>query len=159
MNQAWLHLMTNHIPVLGLPIAALALAWGLARRHDSVIRLALFGAVLLGPLTAFVAWSGEGAEEVVEDTAWASRTRIHDHEEAGERARLAALVVAAGALVVLVMARRREISRGGTIAVLVGLVAASAATGYAALEGGEIRHDEVHGLAPDAGQPRPPRQQ
>ncbi len=159
MNQAWLHLMTNHIPVLGLPIAALALAWGLARRHDSVIRLALFGAVLLGPLTAFVAWSGEGAEEVVEDTPWASRTRIHDHEEAGERARLVALVVAAGALVVLVMSRRREISRGGTIAVLVGLVAASGAAGYSALEGGEIRHDEVHGLAPDAGQPRPPRQQ
>lgn len=156
MNQAWLHLMTNHIPVLGLPIAALALAWGLARRYDAVIRLALFGAVLLGPLTAFVAWSGEGAEEVVEDTAWASHTRIHDHEEAGERARLAALVVAAGALVVLVMARRREISRGGTIAVLVGLVAASAAAGYSALEGGEIRHDEVHGLAPDAGAPRTP---
>ncbi len=157
MNQAWLHLMSNHVPVLGLPIAALALAWGLARRHDAVIRLALFGTVLLGPLTAFVAWSGEGAEEVVEDAPWASRTRIHDHEEAGERARLAALVVAAGALVVLVMARRREIHRGGTIAVLVGLVAASGAAGYSALEGGEIRHDEVHGLAPDAGQPRPPR--
>ncbi len=154
MNQAWLHLMTNHIPVLGLPIAAMALAWGVVRRHDAVIRLALFGAVLLGPLTAFVAWSGEGAEEVVEDTPWASRTRIDNHEEAGERARLVALVVAAGALVVMVMARRREISRGGTIAVLVGLVAASGAAGYSALEGGEIRHDEVHGLAPDAGAPR-----
>ncbi len=157
MNQAWLHLMTNHIPVLGLPFVALALAWGLARRHDAVIRLALFGAVLLGPITAFVVWSGEGAEEVVEDTPWASRTRIHDHEEVGEKARLAALAVAAGALVVLMMGRRGAIHRGGSIAVLVGVLAASGVTGYAAVEGGEIRHDEVHGLAPDAGQPRSPR--
>ncbi|MEO5824451.1 MAG: hypothetical protein ABIR59_01035 [Gemmatimonadales bacterium] len=159
MNQAWLHLMTNHIPVLGLPIAAMALVWGVVRRHDAVIRLALFGTVLLGPLTALVAWSGDGAEHVIEDTPWASRTRIHNHEEAGDNARVAALVAAAGALVVLVMARRREISRGGTIAVLVAAIVASGTAGYAAFEGGEIRHDEVHGFAPDAGQPRPPRQQ
>lgn len=155
MNQAWLHLITNHIPVIALPIVAIALAWGLARRHDAVMRLALAGAVLLGPITAFVVWSGEGAEEVVEDEPWASRQRIHDHEDWGDRARIVALLTAVGAGAVLVMSRGLAVHRAGTTAVLVGLIASSAVVGYTALEGGEIRHDEVHGLAPDAGQPRP----
>ena len=148
INDAHLHLLTNHIPVIGVPLIAILLAWGLIGRHDAVIRIALIGAVIMGPMTWLATWGGERAEEVIEDETWASRDRIHEHEELGEKAAWAAYLAAAGALGVLVMSRGGAPKRGGSTAVLVVMLAGSVLLAMTSYEGGKIRHDEVHGLAP-----------
>ena len=157
INDAHLHLLTNHIPVVGIPLIAILLAWGLLGRHDAVIRIALIGAVLMGPLTWLAAWSGHEAEEVVEETPWQSHDRIHEHEELGEKAEWAAYITAALALGALVLSRGSAPRRGAAGVALLGLVGSSVLLAMTSYEGGKIRHDEVHGVAPDAGQEGRPR--
>jgi hypothetical protein len=44
-----LHLMVNHLPVLGAPALLLMLAWALMRRSPALAGAALWGTVLLAP--------------------------------------------------------------------------------------------------------------
>ena len=157
INDAHLHLLTNHIPVVAAPILAMILAWGLARRHDAVIRVALVGAVLLAPLARIAAWSGHEAEEIVEETSWSSRERIHAHHDQGEIAEKLGYLTGALGLAALFISRRKAAHRGASAAVLLSLIASSVMLGMTSYSGGKIRHDEVHGVAPDAGAPPPAR--
>src|SRR2546430_11241591 len=100
-NWAQLHVMVNHIPIIGLPLTCLVLAFGLLRNWAEVTRVALVLGLLLGVGTYGVKLSGDEAEEVVEDLAWANRDRIHEHDEMAEKAAIAALVGRALALVTL----------------------------------------------------------
>ncbi len=153
INDAHLHLLTNHIPVVGVPLIAILLAWGLLGRHDAVVRIALIGAVLMAPLTRIASWSGQEAEEIVEETTWSSHDLIHEHEELGEKAEWLSYLTAALALGALVVSRGGAPKRGASAAVLVSMIATAVLLGMTSYEGGKIRHDEVHGVAPDAGAP------
>ena len=46
MNAAHLHLMVNHLPVVGTPVILALLLWGLVRRSRDIQRAALGGAVV-----------------------------------------------------------------------------------------------------------------
>lgn len=66
MSWGHLHLMLNHLPVLGVPALLALLAWGLARGLPEVTRIALWCTVALGAVTGVVYLTGEAAEEMVE---------------------------------------------------------------------------------------------
>ncbi|HXI20948.1 MAG TPA: hypothetical protein VNH46_07685, partial [Gemmatimonadales bacterium] len=84
MNAAHLHLMLNHLPVLGAPFAALLLVWGLFRRSRDLLRTALGVAVVVAAVSYPVFLTGEPAEDRVEDAGWASERLVHQHEERAE---------------------------------------------------------------------------
>ena len=46
MNWAHLHLALNHVPVIGLPIVLLLLAWAIVRRSAELLK-ASFGLIIL----------------------------------------------------------------------------------------------------------------
>ena len=64
MNQAYMHLLTNHIPVLGMVFGFIILMWGIISRKKEIKMVAyfLFLAASLGGLIAFN--TGEAAEDV-----------------------------------------------------------------------------------------------
>lgn len=57
MNWAHIHLMLNHIPVLGTGFGLALLAWGMMRRNDSLQRAALaaFVVVALAAIPVYLA--------------------------------------------------------------------------------------------------------
>lgn len=146
LNGAQLHLLINHLPVIGLPIAMAAILYGLFRKSDAVLGFAML-LIVVAALGAGVAkWTGEEAEDIVEDSGLVvvSHDLIHDHEEAAEWAFYAAAVLGLMALAALVLGRKNKpMPRPLVLAVLVVGLGVSGYMGYTAHLGGLINHPEI----------------
>jgi hypothetical protein len=143
MSETHLHLMINHFPLMGSAIAIVLVIWALAARSRDLTRAALILTLVCGAGAYLAHWSGEGAEEQVEDLPWAERELIHEHEEAADWSLwllgAAGLVSAVG----LVRMRKGADARVETMIVLGLVLFGFAATVKTALDGGKIRHEEV----------------
>lgn len=82
--MAYLHLILNHFPIVGLVIGVIILGVGLGFKSGLSKRIGLY--VLIGSLLfSFPVFnSGEGAEEIVEHIPGVSIELIHEHEETAE---------------------------------------------------------------------------
>lgn len=138
-----LHLMVNHLPVLGTPFALVLGAVGLLRRQDVLVRAALVTLLVVAGASWAAARTGDEAEDIVEELPGVSEERIHRHEEAAEWAARGGEALGLVALVLLWTGRRRGPSRAG-VAILLLLAAGLAGwLAYTANLGGEIRHPEI----------------
>jgi len=155
LSPLHVHLMLNHMPLLGALAAALLLGWGLVRRSPEVIRVGLIAAVLVALLTIPVYLTGEPAEHALRDLLPdLDRDIAHDHEERAEVAFIAILVT--GALAVIALWRGRATgspSLGWTGLVCAALVICFALFAWTALIGGQIRHTEIRAHPPPASGP------
>lgn len=150
MSSAHIHLLLNHIPVIGMLIGLVVFTLGVWRRNDSWTRLALglFAAVALVALATML--TGESAEEAVEQLPGVSESLIGTHEDAAKLAAIGAYVLGAISLATLVWVRKRPLPRVLTVIVLPFVVLVSGLMGYTANLGGQIRHTEIRGGAVDA---------
>lgn len=150
MSGAHIHLLLNHIPVIGMLIGLVVFTLGVWRRNDSWTRLALglFAAVALVALATML--TGENAEEAVEQLPGVSESLIGTHEDAAKLAAIGAYVLGAISLATLVWVRKRPLPRVLTVIVLPFVVLVSGLMGYTANLGGQIRHTEIRGGAVDA---------
>jgi hypothetical protein len=145
MNWAHVHLVSNHIPVLGTAFGLVLLVYAAARRDEGVKRVALgvFAVVALLALPVF--FTGEPAEGVVENAPGISEPLIEAHESAALAALVAVELLGALALAGLIATwrGRRPLSPLVTRAtVLVSLIAAGLMARTANL-GGKIHHTEI----------------
>jgi len=149
VSAAHLHLVLNHIPVLGtLLFAPLVLLWGLLRQSRDVTQIALLLTVLLAATAIPIYLTGEPAEKQVEHQPWFDKQRVEAHEERAEAGLIAVLVTGAAALAGLWLSRGgRPQRRGISTLVLVGLIVSAVLFALAALDGGQIRHDEIRPTA------------
>ena len=152
LSPAHIHLILNHIPILGTMIfAPLVLGWGLLRRSRDIIQAGLLLAIILAVTTVPIYLTGEPAEEEIENQLWFSKTLAETHEARAEGGLVAVLITGAGALVALWRARKtRPFGLVLPSAVLVGLVISAGFFAAAAVVGGEIRHDEIRAGPPSA---------
>jgi hypothetical protein len=156
-SMAHLHLMGNHLPVFGAAFAILALAWGLIGKRRDIVTVGLAIAVVTGAGAFAARQTGHEAEEQVEDSTWANRRLIHDHEEAADAAFIVSAIVGVVALLALILRRGGRPGPGWlSWLVLAGLLLAFAALSKAALYGGYIRHAEVRPAALDTTMPARP---
>jgi uncharacterized membrane protein len=96
MNDAHLHMVVNHFPIIGTIFGFGILIIGLVLKNKTLqntsyglfIVAAIFGAFSMG--------TGEGAEELVEDIPNIGKQIIHEHEELAEK--LAVLLYVLGTL-------------------------------------------------------------
>jgi archaellum biogenesis protein FlaJ (TadC family) len=147
LSPAHVHLMLNHIPVLGPFFLALLMILGLFRRSRELVRVALALTLLLPVATYIVTLAGEKAEHYVEDQAWFDEDRVHDHEEKAEAALIATGVAGALALVALWASRKgATLKPAMTILVLLATLVSAGLVALAALDGGVIRHEELRPL-------------
>jgi uncharacterized membrane protein len=143
LNAPHIHLMLNHVPILGFAFALLLLAGGWLWKSDAVVRAGLVLFLITGLATVPVFLSGEAAHEVVEEIAGASDEAIEVHEELGERGMFAAIGVAILAAYALFRNRARPVPRPLVLASLVAGLVGFALLGYAGFQGGMIRHEEI----------------
>ncbi|MBX7243146.1 MAG: hypothetical protein K1X92_15485 [Bacteroidia bacterium] len=153
MNQAHLHLIFNHLPIIGTLIGILTLLAGFVLKSSAVKRTAL-GIFIFAALTAIPSMlTGEGAEEVVETLPGVSENLIEAHEEL---ASIFIWVVSALGILSLItlifdLAAKnlKQILYFLTLVLALGAMILGQKVGTS---GGEIRHTEIRsqsGQAPD----------
>lgn len=143
-NGAQIHLLVNHLPVIGFVISVLALATASLMNSIDVRRFVL-GLTLITGLSSLPAlWSGESAEEMIEHLPGVDEALIHEHEEAAELATLLAVITSAAAAGALILQVRNPNSLRKTLpGVFVLSLVALVAMGNTAHEGGKIQHPEI----------------
>jgi hypothetical protein len=144
MSPAHLHLLLNHLPVIGTIVTIALLAWALLRRSLETTRASFGMFVVFALLGLAVYLTGEPAEHLVEDLAGVSHDAVEAHEEAALLATVLLGGLGALALGGLVAFRRAAaIPRGFAALVLALSLAPAAAMGWTANLGGKIRHPEI----------------
>src|SRR3990172_2883025 len=105
MNWAHVHLIINHIPVIGIGLLILLFIVAMVRKNKGLITVALAFIILISLATIPVYLTGEPAEEVVEDMPGISEELIEEHEEQADIAFI--LVEVAGGLALITLIARR----------------------------------------------------
>ncbi len=148
MNQAHIHLLINHLPILGVLFGLLTLATGFLLKNSSVKRTAL-GLFTFAAICAVPAYlSGEGAEEIVENLPGVGDNLMERHEELAN-----IFLWATGALGVFSLFTFFADFKGRTTAGLLYTLTFIASLGAMVLaqqvgtSGGEIRHTEIRNNA------------
>ena len=158
-SGAHLHLLVNHVPILGA-VFALALLVASYVYAGDILRRTAFVVLIATALGAVASdYSGDAAEDAVRGFPGVHRDQIHAHEAMADKAYIASGILAVLALGALVRWRGSPIPGGATIVILVGTVVVSGLMAYTGLLGGQVRHSEVRpGAVPgDATVIEPPR--
>lgn len=84
MNEAQLHLLFNHFPIIGLYIATGVFLGSLIFKSTEGRKVGLLLLAFACLLSVPSHFTGEGAEEIVEKWPGVEHSVIHEHEEAAE---------------------------------------------------------------------------
>ena len=143
MSVVHLHLLLNHVPVIGALIGVLFLLAAMVRRSNELAKASFALFVLMGLVSLAVFFTGEPAEEAIEHLPGFSQALTEQHEESALVATIIMSVAGGLALLALAIYRKRVLPRLVVTVGLLGSLGASAAMGYAAYLGGQVRHTEV----------------
>lgn len=144
MNWVHIHLITNHIPVIGVIIGLIILTIGMLWKSQDLKRFSLYYFVALGAITLLVYFTGEPAEEAIEDLPGISKEIIETHEEASIYGLIFIEAIALFSLAGLA-SKTKIIARSWYSKTLLLLVLlASISMARIAYLGGQIRHFEIN---------------
>jgi len=148
MNDAHLHLIVNHFPIIGTFFGIGILISGIILKNNSVKNTAYVLFIIAGIL-AFVSMStGEGAEEIVEDMPNIGKKIIHEHEEMAEK--LAIVLYLLGIVSILgCYTNFKKNSKANLVSYLAVVIAAIGVflAQQTGTTGGKIRHTEIRANA------------
>jgi uncharacterized membrane protein len=143
MSLVHLHLILNHVPVVGALFALFLFAAAIFLRETVTTRLALVFSAAIALVAVAVYFTGEPAEEAIENLAGISERVIEQHEEAAALSTIAMGAFGALAFAALVIFRKRQMPRWVGAAGLAGTIVLTALMGWTANLGGQIRHSEI----------------
>lgn len=144
MNQAHLHLIVNHVPIVGSLFAAVLLAAGVLKRNLDLTKAGLVAVLAAGLLCLPAQLTGEGAAAIAQNLPRVSRALISNHAEAAELGFWVLEAAAAAALFGLLLLKNG--SPKARLLALLTLAAAVLSFGLLARAGnlgGQIRHTEI----------------
>lgn len=106
MNGHYIHLLSNHFPIILLLTGFFVLTYGLFKHVKTIkhVGLMILLAASISTIPAYV--SGEEAEEAVEHSAGTSESTIEEHEEGAEFGFAFMEIVGALSLVSLLLSSR-----------------------------------------------------
>ena len=151
MNDAHYHLVINHFPIIGTIFGLGILIAGLVLKK-SLLQNTAYVLFIVSALTGFLSmYTGEGAEEMVENFPTVSENIIHEHEELAEKFAAVLYVLGAVSLLTLFLQLKRySFSKIATYCTL-GLALLAVVLGKeVGTSGGEIRHTEIRKNAKEA---------
>ncbi len=144
MNDAHLHMVVNHFPIIGTILAIGILIAGLLNKNQSIINTA-YVLFIIGAVFGILSMdTGEGAEELVEDMPSIGWKIIHEHEELAEK--MALLLDALGILSLLgfyLQYKKNPKQKLVSYAILILSIASLFVIQKVGTSGGEIRHTEI----------------
>lgn len=146
MDATYVHLTITHLPVFGLFLGFLALAYGLIRRETQV-KLVALAIIIIATVGAIIAFStGESAEERVEHLSGITHDAIEKHEESAELTIIFFYGLGMLSLITLFLeSRSKKYANTLSLIVLCFTVLAFYFVAQTAVLGGKIRHTEIGG--------------
>ncbi len=144
MNDAHLHMVVNHFPIIGIIFGLGILIIGFFL-NNNIVKNVAYGLFIVGAIFAAVSMStGEGAEEIVEDFPNIGKNIIHEHEEIAEKLALVLYVLGVVSLVGLYLnfKKHSKATLISIIAITIAIVGVFFAQ-QTGTTGGEIRHTEI----------------
>lgn len=148
VNQAHFHLVVSHLPLVGILVGLLVLLSGYIIKNPQVKSTAL-GIFIFSALAAIAAfYTGEGAEEIVENLPGVSETLIHKHKEYAELFFTMMLILGSASLVTLFFQfKKLPFVKYGFMLVLLISIGCIVISKYVGTTGGEITHIEIRNEA------------
>ena len=144
MSDAHLHLVVNHFPIIGSIFGLGILIVGLILKNNSVKNTAYI-VFAFAAIFAFASmYTGEGAEEMVEDFPNIGKQIIHEHEELAEKFAIALYILGVTSLITLFLNLKNNAKAKlmSFLVLTIALVAVVLAK-EVGTSGGEIRHTEI----------------
>ncbi|SHF14948.1 Uncharacterized membrane protein [Flavobacterium fontis] len=144
MNEAHLHLVVNHFPIVGVIFGFLLLVGSLVFRNKTLQNTAYFLFIISAVTTLVSMQTGEGAEEIVEEMPEIGHDIIHEHEEIAEKMALVMYALGGLSLAGWYMntkenAKAKWVALLATLVSIAGMILGS----LTGTSGGEIRHTEI----------------
>jgi len=144
MNGAHLHLILNHLPIVGTYLSLLVLAFGFFRKNTVVQRTGLSLMVLSAILAVPAFLTGEPAEDILEAGRFAGKSVIETHEEMAEFAMwICEITGVLAAIALMASIRNLKAGRMLTLIALLASLVCSVMWFRVGNSGGEIRHTEI----------------
>lgn len=150
MDGAHLHLILNHIPVFGLLVGFLLLAWGMVRGYNDIQKAALVTLFVTAATALPVYLTGEPAEDIVEKLPGVSEQIMSQHEDSAMFSLIMAMITGVLALGAIAVKRflSTQIAAMAAVAVLIVTLITGGAMAFTANLGGQIRHTEIRNGQP-----------
>lgn len=144
MNEAHLHMVVNHFPIIGMILGLIVLLGGLFLKNNTVKNVSYFLIIIAAVFSAISMATGEGAEELVENMPEVGKKIIHIHEEAAEKFAIVAYLSGIAALIGLYMNVKQK-AKANLVSYVVVVLAVVAAflSKSVGTTGGEVRHTEI----------------
>ena len=144
MNEAHLHMVVNHFPIIGTILAIGILIAGLLSKNRSIINTS-YVLFVIGAIFGILSMNtGEGAEELAEDMPGIGWKIIHEHEELAEKMALLLDILGVLSLVGFYFKYKKNAKEKlvSYIILLIG-IASLFVIQKVGTSGGEIRHTEI----------------
>lgn len=156
MDQAHLHLLTNHVSLFALAFGALILVLGFLRKSEEL----KFGAAILfiiGAIMFFPAKeTGGGAAGIVKKIATVDKAAIKEHAAASKWVMPFSTALGVLSLLALIMSRKtKAMPKWASILMLVLSLFTFSILARTAYLGGFIRHTEIHAGGLQGGESAP----
>lgn len=145
MNQTQIHLALTHVPVILSLTGLVVLVISLVRKNITGTRIAFYILLAAGLFSLPVFFSGEGAEEAVEELPGVSETIIEKHENIAGLSLWFILGTGFLSLIGLLKIAGKQLVRVAKFAVLALAFVTAGLMFYTAHLGGQIRHTEIQG--------------
>lgn len=144
MSFTHLHLMLNHVPVLGIGFGLGLLLLGLWRKNEELKKAALGLFVIVTLVSVPVYLTGEPAEDKVKSLPGIADPIIEQHEDAAAVAFSGIILVGVAALAGLLWFRCGRLAPAWFAWLMVATsLAATGLMAWTANVGGQIRHTEI----------------
>lgn len=144
MESAYMHLLLTHFPIIGSLFGIFLLGYGLLKKNDSIIEIALFAFVFIAIVSIPAFLSGELAEVVINRLDTQNESFIHEHEDAAAYGLWLMILLGLASLVALIRTiQKRENVRKFQYAIWLLSLITFLAMAYVGITGGKIRHTEV----------------
>ena len=143
MNDAHLHMVFNHFPIIGLFFGIGILAFGIIKKQTILVNTAYVIFIFCMIMAKATMMTGEGAEEIVEELG-VSHEIIHEHEEIAET--FMKVLYGLGILSILgLVVNLKKHSKAAIVSYVVLVLAIGSAilSKNVGTSGGEIRHTEI----------------
>lgn len=144
MNDAHLHMVVNHFPIIGTIFGLGILIVGIGLKNKSIQNTAYVLFVIASVFGFFSMSTGEGAEEMVEDFPGIGKAIIHEHEEIAEKLAIVLYLLSGISILGLILnvqkhSKAKFISFVAVVVAVLGVYLAI----LVGTSGGEIRHTEI----------------
>lgn len=144
MNLTHLHLLINHLPIIGSVLGGFVLAQGIWNKSE-LTKIAAYNVLIISSIGAIVAYfTGEEAEETIENIAGVMESTIKIHEDFAMYALISLIAVGISSIFGLWATIKQNSNSGilSTVTLVIAFVGFGliAQAGYL---GGQIRHSEL----------------